>query len=165
MDINQELKTLYEKDINERNSIDWDHASSTQIANLRKKDKKRKEKVLALINEGKVKSAQDYHHAALIFQHGESTNDFKKAHELATKAVALGDESARWLFAATLDRYLISMGKPQKYGTQFKLNNNGEWELGEPIDPTVTDKERAKYNVPPLSQALQRYKEKYGIKP
>lgn len=162
--INQELKALYDEDINERNNIDWDNASSSQIADLRKRDKDRKEKVLALINEGKIKSAQDYHHAALIFQHGESTDDYKKAHEFAKKALELGDESAKWLYVATLDRYLISIGKPQKYGTQFKLNDKGEWELGEPIDPSVTDEERAKYNVPPLYQALQKYKEKYGIK-
>lgn len=158
------VKVLYEEDISERNNINWDYASPTQIADLRRKDRKRREKALSLLNEGKIKSAQDYHHVALIFQHGESTIDYKMAHEFAKKALELGDESAKWLFAATLDRYLISMGKPQKYGTQFKLNNKREWELGEPIDPTVTDKERVKYNVPPLSQALQKYKEKYGIK-
>ncbi len=161
---NQELKALYDEDINERNNIDWDNASPSQIADLRKKDRERRKKVFTLINEGRIESAQDYHHAALIFQHGESTNDYKKAHEFAKKALELGDESAKWLFAATLDRYLISMGRPQRYGTQFKLNNKGEWELCEPIDPSVTDEERAKYNVPPLSQALQKYKEKYGIK-
>ncbi len=34
----------------------------------------------------------------------------------------------------------------------------------EPIDETVTDGERAEYNIPPLSEAIKRYKEKYEIK-
>lgn len=158
---NQELKSLYEQDIEERSRIDWDTATPDQISELRKKDNARRMQVLTLINKKKIKSAKDYHHAALIFQHGDTTDDYKLAHGFAKKALELGDESVRWLYAATLDRYLISMGQPQKYGTQFKLNDKDEWELGKPIDPTVTDGERAKYNVSPLSQALQRYKKKY----
>lgn len=161
---NQQLKVLYEQDISERNSIDWDTASPHQISRLRQKDKARRDQVLNLIRKKKIRTAADYHHAALIFQHGDVPDDYKLAHNFAQKAVKLGDKSAKWLYAATLDRYLISIGKPQKFGTQFKLNDKGEWELGEPIDPTVTDEERAKFNVPPLSQALQKYKEKYGIK-
>ena len=158
---NQELKSLYEQDLDKRNKTDWDTASPDQISELRKKDEARRKRVLTLINEKKIKSAKDYHHAALIFQHGDTTDDYKLAHEFTRKALELGDESVRWLYAATLDRYLISMGQPQKYGTQFKQNDKGEWKLGEPIDPKVTDEERAKYNVPPLSQALQKFKEKY----
>lgn len=158
---NLELESLYEQDINERNNVNWDKASLGQITKINKKDKVRRKKVLSLFNKGKIQSVKDYHHAALIFQHGDSTDDFKQAHEFARKALELGDESARWLYAATLDRYLLSLGRPQKYGTQFKLNDNKEWEFAQPIDPSVTDEERLKYNVPPLSQALQKFKEKY----
>lgn len=158
---NHELEFLYQQDIDERNSVNWDTASSDQISGLHEKDKVRRNKVLTLFKKGAIKSAKDYHHAALIFQHGDTTDDYKLAYEFSKKALGLGDESARWLYAATLDRYLLSSGKPQKYGTQFKLNDKKEWELAQPIDPSITDEERSKYNVPPLSQALQKFKEKY----
>src|SRR4030042_1700699 len=112
---NQELKSLYEQDIEERSRIDWDTATPDQISELRKKDNARRMQVLTLVNKKKIKSAKDYHHAALIFQHGDTTDDYKLAHEFAKKALELGDESVRWLYAATLDRYLISTGQPQKY--------------------------------------------------
>lgn len=107
-------------------------------------------------------SAADYHHAALVFQHGNKSEHYKLAHKFAEKAVELGDTSAKWLYAATLDRWLLSIGQPQKFGTQFRKNNKGNWELA-PTDKTVSDGERAEYNVPPLSRALQRFKKKYGL--
>lgn len=40
--------------------------------------------------EGGLKTAADYHHAAFIFQHGESTADYQKANELAKKGMEMG---------------------------------------------------------------------------
>lgn len=155
------IESLYTTDIEERNHINWD--DKDEVESLRQKDSKRREKTKELIQNGNLSSGLDYHHAALIFQHGETTEDYKLAHELAEKAVNLGDETAKWLYAATFDRWLISEGKPQKFGTQFKQNENDEWELGLPIDPEITDEERARWNCPPLAQALKVYKEKYNI--
>lgn len=95
------------------------------------------------------------------------TNDVKttfdlSADECAKKAVDLGDDTARWLYAATLDRYLLSIDKPQKFGTQFKNTLEGNPELG-PVDPNTSDEERAEYHVPPLKDAVKKYKEKYGL--
>ena len=56
--------------------------------------------------------------------------------------------------AATKDRFLMSSGKPQLYGTQFR-KIDGVWKLHE-VDPNVTDEERAKWNVPPLTEAKSR---------
>ena len=75
----------------------------------------------------------------------------------------MGDGRSKWLYAATLDRWLLSTGKPQKFGTQFRKEKNGDWELAQPIDKTVTDTKRAQYNVPPLSEALSEYKKKYKL--
>lgn len=154
--MNQQLIQIYKEDIADRNN---------KISNkeLDQRDGLRKIQVQKILDRMNVLDAQDYHHSALIFQHGESEEDFKKAHELAMKAVELGDDSARWLAAATLDRLLLTEGKAQKYGTQFKQNKKGKWELAQPIDPTVTDDERKEWNVPPLKDALNYYKQKYGI--
>jgi hypothetical protein len=51
---------------------------------------------------------------------------YKKANELARQGIELGDERSKWLYAATMDRWLVSQGKPQKYGTQFRKNKKGK---------------------------------------
>jgi len=58
---------------------------------------------------------------------------------------------------------MLSLGKPQKYGTQFRKGKNGDPEVVKPIDESVTDKERAKYNVPSLAEAVEIHKKKYGL--
>lgn len=155
--MDKQLKQIYEEDISDRNNKIPDEL-------LNENDRKRIDLVTKILSNNENLSAQDYHHAALIFQHGERLEHFKTAHELAMKAVELGDNTARWLAAASLDRSLLMDKKPQKYGTQFKLNKNNEWRLALPIDPMITDQERAKWNVPPLKDALKVYKEKYNLK-
>jgi hypothetical protein len=152
--MNEELSQIYEDDIKDR--------KVENEKDLDQRDKDRRARVAALLEKGDLTEAVDYHHAALIFQHGETPDDYKRAHDLAAKAVEMGDGTAKWLYASTLDRWLVSIGKPQKFGTQFRRNEQGEWEMVLPIDPDVTDKERAKYNVPMLIDALRAYKEKLG---
>jgi hypothetical protein len=49
----------------------------------------------------------------------------------------------------------MTLGKPQRYGTQFKRDPGGPWYLY-PVDPAVTDEERARWNVPPLAELKKR---------
>jgi hypothetical protein len=158
------LQHFYKEDVEDRSNKNLDIATKKELSWLKRRDKKRNGGVLFLHDLDSIKTALDYHHGAYILQHGETLQDFALAHEFAKKAVELGDESAKWLFAATLDRYLLSTGHLQKFGTQFQINKDGEPELVGQIDETVTDEERIKYNVPPLSEAVKKYKEKYGIK-
>jgi hypothetical protein len=110
-----------------------------------------------MISEKLLESADDYYHAAMIFQHGETLDEIRQACHLANEALTLGSESARWLSAATLDRWLMYQGKPQKYGTQFVPDGQRQrlWDL----DPTTTDEERARMNVPSLAAQLKRAQE------
>ena len=56
----------------------------------------------------------------MIFQHGTKPEDYLLAHVLATAALRKGGAPlAPGLVAATLDRYLQSIGQPQVFGTQF----------------------------------------------
>lgn len=159
--MNEELKKMYEDDVREKTEADWD--DKNVVSRISKNDKDRRKKVKEIISAGGLEVGADYHHAALIFQHGDTTSDYRKANKLAERGMELGDERSKWFYAATMDRWLVSTGKPQKYGTQFHKKKNGDWEVG-PIDKNVSDKERAKYNVPPLSKALSVYKKKYGFK-
>jgi hypothetical protein len=89
--------------------------------------------------------------------------DYALANEFARKSVTLGDERSKHLIAETDDKYLLSVGKQQKYCAQFRHNANSEWELIEPVDESVTDKERAEYTIPPIAYAVKQYKEKIQI--
>jgi hypothetical protein len=113
--------------------------------------------VREILDQGGAKVADDYYHAAMVFQHGHDVADYQLAHQLALKAAELDprNRSARWLAAATKDRELMQLGKPQRYGTQFQKSSSGPYELYQ-VDPTVTDEERARWEVPPLAEARKR---------
>jgi hypothetical protein len=66
-----------------------------------------------LIAAGQLQTAEDYFHAARIFQHGDRPEDAWRAHQLALKSANLGYRPARWLAAAAYDRWLMVQGNPQ----------------------------------------------------
>jgi hypothetical protein len=91
--------------------LNWDE--------ITKHDEERRKQVKALLADGKATTAQDFRDAAFIFQHGQTSDDYLLAHVLATEAIVLGDTSAKWIAAATLDRYLQTVGQKQIFGTQY----------------------------------------------
>jgi hypothetical protein len=112
---NADLTKLFTTDQSARQgkNVDW--------SKLRIEDDQREVVLHKMLESGQVRTANDYFHAALIFQHGQHHEDFLLAHVLAVNAVSLGNPpAARWLSAATLDRYLLSISQPQIYGTQFE---------------------------------------------
>jgi len=151
--VNAELTRLYEEDQKDRMSqpIDWSVVG--------KRDEERYKRTIEIAEAGGLREADDYFHAAMILQHSSKTEDYDRAHQWCLKAVELDPEypTARWLAAATKDRSLMSQGKPQLYGTQFK-KVDGKWGLWD-VDPSVTDEERAKWDVPPLAEAKKRAEE------
>lgn len=150
--INRELAALYEADQGDRRLPPAEKAALDIAA----RDEARRVRVEAILDAGEAKVAVDYFHAAMIFQHGHEPADYQRAHDLALKAVELDPThtTAKWLAAASEDRLLMSRGEPQKYGTQFRMTE-GRWELY-PVDPAVTDAERAAWGVPPLAEAEAR---------
>ena len=127
---------------------------------VREKDTLRRIEVLELIQNGEVHSGRNLVYAAFIFQHGDCPEHYLFANRLAQIAMDAGNTDAKWIFAASFDRYLKSIGEPQKYGTQYAWIE-GEYRLY-PVDPTTTDEERAKYNVPALDTAIAQIPEGAG---
>ncbi|HEU5227587.1 MAG TPA: hypothetical protein VFU49_07210 [Ktedonobacteraceae bacterium] len=165
--MNEELHALFVADQADRS----DHPAydTNEYQQLRERDAQRRQRVSELIAEGQLTASDDYFHAALIFQHGETPEDIWQAHELAQRSVELGatqsmgNNNSPWLVTASLDRWLMYQGKPQKYGTQF-VPDGKRWRLWD-IDPTTTDTERTANHVPPLQKLLQqaeRYTQKLG---
>lgn len=56
---------------------------------------------------------------ALLFQHGTTSADYECALRLARAAEQDGFDGAETLVKAAEDRYLLSIGEPQKWGTQI----------------------------------------------
>ncbi|HZR41565.1 MAG TPA: DUF6624 domain-containing protein [Ktedonobacteraceae bacterium] len=150
--MNSELRTLFEADQAERQH--HPSAGTPEYRELRERDAQRRQRVTELIAQGALNVAEDYYHAALIFQHGESVEDIWKAHTLASTSAQLGFGQGKWLAAAALDRWLMYQSKPQKYGTQF-VPDGKRWRIWD-VDPTTTDADRAEWDVPPLEEQLKR---------
>ena len=112
-------------------------------------DAARLSRTAKMLQTGAIKSGIDYYRAAFIFQHGQNADEYLKAHHLAVISLSLGYKDAKWISAATLDRYLQSIGKPQIYGTQFQ---GPDRQPAQPFDANlVSDFERRALDVPPLA--------------
>jgi hypothetical protein len=148
--LNPELAQLYDDDQADRSGnieqIDW-----TKVA---PRDEARRKRVDEILTAGAAVVAEDYFHAAMVYQHGSSPDEIQRAHDLAIRAVELdpAHDQARWLAAASEDRKLMYTYKAQKWGTQYK-KVDGKWIVW-PVDPAVTDAERETWNVPPIADAL-----------
>lgn len=145
---NSELKALFDADQADRSGgpdIDW-----SQVA---PRDRERRAATRAMLDAGQVRTADDYYHAAFIFQHGDQADDYLLAHALAVTAVAKGRADAAWIAAATLDRYLQNIGRPQIYGTQFQIPaDDGPVTQGDYARDLIPDAARVAAGVPPLAE-------------
>jgi hypothetical protein len=153
-DVNAEVLDLVIQDAWDRGTDMFGGRSlQPRPGKIEDRDEQRRQAVRKLVNESKLQSARDFFFAALVLQHSGETEDTILAHVLATTAAAKGAPYARWLAAASLDRYLWLNRQPQVFGTQFTQPPGGEWTM-EPYNRTaVTDAVRALWCVAP--QATQ----------
>jgi hypothetical protein len=120
-------------------------------AEIARHDEQRHVAARKLLADGALRSGKDFQFASLIFQHSGIPADLMLAHVLAVTAVEKGEKSARWLAAATLDRYLQSVQEPQVFGTQFRRVAD-KWSM-EPYDKSLLpDATRAAFCVVPASE-------------
>lgn len=153
--MNSELQDLFRADQDERtNHPDY---GTPEYWLLRERDGRRRRRLEGIIESGGLKEPEDYYHAAWVLNHGESVEEILQAHLLAKKAAELGLRPARWLAAATYDRWLMYQGKPQKYGTQIVPDGKRHrvWD----VEPMTSDDERALWDVPSLAEMERRAEE------
>lgn len=149
---NEELIRLYAEDQTDRKpppgkSIDWTIVGPRDNARLAR--------VKELYATNQLKTGVDYYHAAMILQHGEVPEDYLLAHELCVVAISKGYNRALWLAAASEDRFLRALGRPQRFGTQYLTEGDAPTRLQE-TDPSVTDDHRRAMKAPPLAEAKSR---------
>ena len=155
-DANPELLDLVIHDQWERGIDMFGNRKTTMIdfEQLAKNDSHRLEIVRKMLAGGNLQTGKDYRFAALVFQHSLTSTDYLLAHILAVTAVEKGDLKARWLAAATMDRYLQSVGQAQVFGTQFSHPSGNDWSQKEPYDrAAVSDSIRSAWCV--VTQAEQ----------
>jgi hypothetical protein len=152
------LADLYEQDRHEHAAVP--PVGTAEYNALRARDKSRRasaQAALASLRRRGTLSAADLFHAAWLYNHGESPADAQRAHELASDAAKQGHSRARWLAAASFDRWCMYEGRPQRYGTQF-VPDGKRYRLWD-VDPSTTDADRAEWDVPPLADQLRRAEE------
>jgi hypothetical protein len=147
---NTEMEEISKEDQRVRTveKIDWEIVNKT--------DAERREQARRLLAIGSLHTGKDFEEAAVVFQHGDTADDYLLAHTLAVVAVSKGDATAVWIAAATLDRYLWKVGQKQVFGTQYSGDAKHDW-TQEPYDrELVSDALREQLAVPSQgSQLLQ----------
>jgi hypothetical protein len=100
-----------------------------------------------------------------VMQHGLSANEIRTANALATIAAALEPQNARykWLVAASWDRLLVDLHKPQWYATQYVSGQGGKFALY-PVDESITDADRLEMGAPTLAEARKRADQMAGVR-
>ena len=157
----EELARLYREDQADREppegkSIDWSVVGPRDAARLAR--------VKELYTAGRFETGTDYYHAAMVLQHAAIAEDYLLAHELCVVAISKGEEQAKWLAAASEDRFLMNIGRPQRFGTQFHKEGSGPWRLYA-IDSGVTDALREAMGVRSLAKAREKEAEMNQKKP
>jgi hypothetical protein len=151
---NEEAARLFSEDQSDRLSkdgkpLDWKVIKKVVVP----RDRARRKRVLELYAAGELRTTKDFVHAGIVLQHGEKPEHYLLSHELCITAVfkSCGSEEDSWvslanqLAALSEDWFLLSVGRPQRFGTQFRKGRLVK------IDQGVTDEVRKIWNFPPLA--------------
>lgn len=146
---NAELTRMCQEDQDDRKpglrGIDW--------TVVKPRDDARLARTRELYASGALHTGADWFHAALILQHADEPDDYLLAHEMSVAAAVLGYEQAKWLVAAAEDRFLMKLGRKQRFGTQYEpAEESGKYRLAA-TDGQVTDALRAALGVNSLADA------------
>ena len=151
----EELARMYRDDQADRSPTD---ARAIDWSVVAVRDRARLARVKEMYAQNKLQSANDYYHSAMILQHGDVADDFLLAHEFCIVAIAKGknDRDARWLSAASEDRFLMNIGRPQRFATQYRSEGRTSPMRLYQVDTSVTDELRRGLDVPSLAAAKAR---------
>lgn len=127
--------------------------TQAERAAITRTDADRREAVKKMIANDQLKTGLDYFNAAIIMQHGTTSDDYLLAHTLAVIGISKGNKTCLWLSAATLDRYLLSIKQPQIYGTQYNhFDPTKPWTQAPYTDHLITDGLRKELGVPSIDE-------------
>lgn len=120
--LSQDLAYAYKMDQGDRKNLKF--FLSAYKAKMRGRDSTRLSQVLRYNEHNDLGSGIDRFHAAFVLHHNPAQDSslYHKAHELAKEAASepslANDFQVQWLAKATYDRWMLSIGREQKYNTQ-----------------------------------------------
>lgn len=153
--MNTKLLQIFKEDQKDRR----DPSITCNVKLFIARDKIRKTLVEKLVNDNKICSPKDHYMAAMIFHHGSTINDSKRAVKLAKKSADMGYRKGLSFYATSIDRLLIRQGKKQKFGTQYtKKSAKSAWKLL-PFNEKTSDDERLQFDLPSLSEMKKNISE------
>lgn len=153
---------LYLEDQEDAKTVTDDETNAAYLQRVQVREKT----LRTMLAASQIASGLDFLEAAVIFQHGDNADDCLFGHILAMEAMVRGTASARWIAAATLDRYLQYIKQPQVFGTQYNIDRNqpvhvagAPFPFGKTLQPYndsfVSDSMRTDFCVPTLAQQEQ----------
>ena len=122
--------------------------SQKDLLQMREDDIHRREMVRVLADQNCFESKQDYSNAALVFQHGDKPEDFFQSFQWSKKA---GDKS---LMALSLDRYLVSKGMKQLFGSQANKGHDSKCWCLEQTEMNFSDTKRKVFTGKTLADQI-----------
>lgn len=152
--VSEELQELYDADQADRAMLLAGRHSTNMPSELLERDAARLEKAreiyAKLISGAASLSNEQRVQLAFLFQHSLDSDDYRKAYELGESA---GDEG-KWIAAAAEDRWLLSRGERQKWGTQF-ISDTEQAPMMSDEESGITDEMRVEREIPPRAEQLQ----------
>ena len=118
----EDLEYAYTMDQGDRKNLKFFLGTFRQ--QIKERDSTRLNQVLALKHANKIAGGMDKFHAAFILHHNPERDStlYREAYDLAKEAASepglSEDFQVQWLSKATYDRWMLSIGKEQKYYTQ-----------------------------------------------
>ncbi len=156
---NEELAKRYAEDQAHRTPRDGKPIDGAEVG---PRGKARLARVKELYQGGRLRTGADSYHGAMVLQQAPGPSNYLLAHELCVVAVGKG-EKRQVLAAASEDRFLMSINRPQRFGTQLRADAGGPFRLDK-VEESVTDELRKELGVPTLEEARKR-EEKLNERP
>lgn len=107
-----------DKQVTDMAQMDQDDRMTGRILLAPNRDAQRVEQVTQMVAQEELGGPEAWLAAALILQHGQCPRHFRMAYALARQAYEAGAADAEGMMQAAYDRWQLSLGHPQKYGTQ-----------------------------------------------
>lgn len=148
---NQRLSAMLEEDQADR--VGWKQ-KKMDSATILQRDENRRSEVKRMLAAAQVRTAHDFYCAAFIFHHGQVVDDYRLATSLAWVSMTIDptNKDYAYMAASTWDRFMVSQGRPQWYGTKCKHepDESGKDQL-QPVDESAaSDSDRARFDLKPL---------------
>jgi hypothetical protein len=147
-----ELQKIAKEDQVDR---DWQkkgvQPTQQMLEKMAEHDLQRRKRVGEILGEGCLKSADDYAAAYIVYQHGNTSDQYLQAFLWSKKAMTMGKSNMKADVANAVDRYLVSEGHKQLFGTQTLLPKlRGCWCI-QPIEDSFPDSIRSEYRGGPVA--------------